>query len=161
MSGEQTPREGSVKIRSYGPGDYLGCLVLYGAFRRFHQDLQDTPDTLYGVIQNEFDRVLWELQGNGELWVAESGPTLVGFVTVRLGDHDQAEIPQLFVQKSYRGYGVGRRLVDAALGWARAAGLKRIRAIAVIENPEALLFFTRIGFHRTRQDSLELVREVG
>lgn len=160
MSEEPVPQEGSIKIRPYGAGDYLGCLEMYGAFRRFHQALQDTPNALYGVIQDEFDRILSEFQRNGGLWVAERGPTLVGLVTARLGDHDEAEIPHLFVRGPYRGYGVGRRLVEATVEWARAAGLSRIRALAVIENPEALLFFTRMGFRRTRPDSLELHREV-
>ena len=99
------------------------------------------------------------LEGKGALWVAASGPKLVGFVTARLAGDGRAEIPHLFVRTSYRRLRVGQRLVDAAVEWARAEGQTGLRAIAVIENADALQFFTRIGFRRTRPDSLELNRE--
>ena len=133
---------------------------MYGEFRRFHQNLQESPNALYHTIQDEFDEVLSELREDGELRVAVHGTALVGFVTVRTAEDDRAEIPHLYVRKSHRGRGIGQRLVEAAMEWARGRGRKWIRAMAVIENREALEFFTRIGFRRARPDSLELDREL-
>ena len=153
------PEESAV-TRPFQPRDYPICVEMYGEFRRFHQSLQETPNALYRTIQDEFDGVLSDLRENGELWVAVRGTALVGFVTVRVAEEDRAEIPHLYVRKSQRGHGIGQGLVEAAMDWARRRDRKWIRAMPVIENREALEFFTRIGFCRASPDSLELDREL-
>ena len=157
--GVEHPEESSA-IRPFQPRDYPICVEMYGELRRFHQTLQEAPNALYRTTQEEFDGILSELRENGELWVAVLGTALAGFVTVRVAEEDRAEIPHLYVRKSHRGRGIGQRLVEAAMEWARRRGRKWIRAMAIIENREALEFFTRIGFRRTRLDSLELDREL-
>ena len=160
MNEEVAHPEESATTRPFQPRDYPSCVEMYGQFRRFHQNLEETPNALYHAIRDEFDGILSELREDGELWVAECGPTLVGFATVRVAEDDRAEIPHLYVRPSHRGRGIGQRLVEAAIQWARGKGRKWIRAIAVTENRDALQFFTRIGFRRARPDSLELDREL-
>lgn len=158
---EDHPRlRGAITIRAYQPRDYPGGIEMYGEFRRFHQRLQESPNALYRPIRQEFDGILSELRENGGIWVAERGFVLAGFVTVRRADPGGAEIPYLYVRGRHRGRGVGQRLVETAVGWAREQGRKWIRAVAVVENPDALEFFTRIGFARKSPESRELDREL-
>ena len=160
MTEEAAPPAGSATTRPFQSRDYPSCVEMYGEFRRFHQNLQESPNALYRTIQDEFDGILSDLREGGELWVAVRGTDPVGFVTVRLAENARAEIPHLYVRKSHRGRGIGQRLVEVAMEWARRRGRKWIRAMAVIENREALEFFTRIGFRRARPDSLELDRKL-
>lgn len=61
-------------------------------------------------------------------WVAEAGGTRVGCVfCVDAHDDDTAQLRILLVDPAARGHGVGARLVDTCVGFARAAGYRRMR----------------------------------
>jgi GNAT superfamily N-acetyltransferase len=64
---------------------------------------------------------------------------------------DEAEIEPLIVSKSYRGKGVGGRLINKAVTEARARGLRTVSVKPVARNIKTIQFlhkqgFTKIGF---------------
>lgn len=59
-------------------------------------------------------------------WVAERGGEIVGSVFVLRQDDDTAKLRLLYVDSGARGLGLGRRLVDESLRFARAAGYRRM-----------------------------------
>jgi len=66
-----------------------------------------------------------EADGDGEFFVAREGERL-GELTYRRLDERRVIIDHTEVQPKLRGHGVARRLLDAAVGWARATGTRVI-----------------------------------
>jgi ribosomal protein S18 acetylase RimI-like enzyme len=95
----------------------------------------DTPDDVVRVIAAPSANVL----------VAVDGDVVVGSVVVTF-DGWRANFYRLAVDPELRRAGVGRRLVEAAEEWARAAGAKRASALVEEDRPPALAFWSAAGF---------------
>ncbi len=76
-----------------------------------------------------------------DFFVARSGEDLAGIVSLHIWDAELAEVRSLAVAEPYRCAGVGRALVEAALGEARGLGIKRVFALTY-----AVDFFLKMGF---------------
>lgn len=76
---------------------------------------------------------------NHAVWVAEAGDQLVGALEVRNGTH----VALLFVDRAYKGQGIGQALLEAAFGepahWP---------ALTVNSNPPANQAYERMGFRK-------------
>lgn len=97
-------------------------------------------------------------------FVAERDGKVLGMATAQLlvstaRGGPVATIEDVVVDSSARGGGLGRALLAAAEAWARAQGALRVQLLADRENAEALDFYDRIGFGRTRM--VWLVRQIG
>jgi GNAT superfamily N-acetyltransferase len=65
-----------------------------------------------------------------------------------------ALIEELVVDEGVRGQGVGRALIQAAIGWARAQGCSEVEVSTEADNLKAQAFYQRLGF-----DSVALLLE--
>jgi DNA-binding MarR family transcriptional regulator/N-acetylglutamate synthase-like GNAT family acetyltransferase len=66
------------------------------------------------------------IPGKERCWVAECEGEVVGSVFLVRRDDQTAQLRLLFVDRSARGLGLGTRLVDECLRFARSAGYRRI-----------------------------------
>jgi ribosomal protein S18 acetylase RimI-like enzyme len=62
---------------------------------------------------------------------------------------DVADLFQVWVAPEYRGHGVSRLLVETAVTWARAAGLRILRLDVTSGNSAAINLYRRLGFVET------------
>jgi ribosomal protein S18 acetylase RimI-like enzyme len=93
----------------------------------------------------------WEDSVN-RMVVAVAGDEWVGMaVGSRTGDEERAHLYAMWVEPRSRRAGVGRRLVEAVLEWARAEGATEIELGATAINRTAVEFYERLGFTDTRQ----------
>jgi GNAT superfamily N-acetyltransferase len=66
----------------------------------------------------------------------------------------RAELVSMFVSPALRGHGIGNRLVEEFIAWARGRGAARLQVSAYADNHGAIRFYHRHGF---RPHSTELV----
>ena len=88
------------------------------------------------------------------LFVAQIGDTVVGWVHVygvaSLASDGYAEIGGLVVHIGARMQGLGRALMRAAEGWARAGGYPEVRLRSGLHRMGAHQFYQRIGYALTK-----------
>jgi amino-acid N-acetyltransferase len=82
-------------------------------------------------------------------WIADHGGKAVGVVGVEQYG-DEALLRSVAVDPSWRGAGLGRALVDAALRAARAAGAKEVYLLTTT----AERYFPRFGFVQITRDDV-------
>ncbi len=78
-----------------------------------------------------------------EIWVAQEGQALLGFLRLVALSTTVAEVYDLFVEPEHVGKGVGALLLSRAVHHARKHGLSTVRVEA---DPNAAAFYERCGF---------------
>ncbi len=117
-------RAGEVVLRSPGPGD-LGWIIarnaeLYAAEYGW--------DATYEVL---VARIVADFAASRDpayerAWIADVTGLRAGCVMCVRADEDTAKLRLLLVEPAFRGLGVGRRLVDGCVAFAREAGYRRM-----------------------------------
>ena len=102
------------------------------------------PDTVLSEVTSE--RVLWEAQRDGRLWVALAGNTPVGFAHVELVEPTAVHLHELDVHPDHGRRGLGTRLVKAVCAWAQTRGDLPVTLATFREVPWNMPFYARLGF---------------
>jgi GNAT superfamily N-acetyltransferase len=117
--------------------------------------LADAPDAFGSTLQRE--RSLgrpewfawiegWEGATNA-MFVAERGDGWIGMaVGSRTGGETDAHLYGMWVDPMWRGAGVGARLVEDVLGWARSFGARAVILGVTEANDGAACFYEHLGF---------------
>jgi len=85
---------------------------------------------------------------DGRLAVAWAGERAAGCVALRRFDERRCEVKRLYVRPEYRGYGLGRRLIEWVMCEARAAGYGEMLGDTMPVMTDALALYDRMGFER-------------
>jgi len=83
---------------------------------------------------------------DGALLVAHAGGVVAGCVALRRLDEHAGEIKRLYVRPAYRSGGLGRRLVEAVIAAANAAGYRALRLDTLPSMASAQALYRRVGF---------------
>jgi ribosomal protein S18 acetylase RimI-like enzyme len=83
---------------------------------------------------------------NGALLVAHAGSDVAGCVGLRPLDGRTGEMKRLYVRPAYRSWGLGKRLVEAAIHTARQAGYSELRLDTLPSMASAQALYHRLGF---------------
>jgi GNAT superfamily N-acetyltransferase len=118
------------------------------AFGSTYQENAGYPDetwlertrALAGAAQ---DRAMFvAIDPTADIWIGCAG----GFADE---DDGIASLISMWVSPEHRGRGVGRSLVEAVIGWARATGYERLRLDVVRGQDSAVRLYSRLGFRPT------------
>jgi GNAT superfamily N-acetyltransferase len=90
----------------------------------------------------------------GAFWVARLDGQVVGSVGVERLPDGRAELHRLYLDSTLRGRGVGRALVEAVLGWCRAAGVKQLTLWSDTRFDRAHRLYEGMGFTKTGERDL-------
>jgi DNA-binding MarR family transcriptional regulator/ribosomal protein S18 acetylase RimI-like enzyme len=117
---------GEIVLRAHRPGDVGWAIAMHGeqyaAEYGWNTEFEGLAAKLFGDFASKPDR-------KGErLWIAELDGERVGCVFVVRNQHDAnaAQIRCLLVAPRGRGQGVGHRLVEECIRFARAEGYERV-----------------------------------
>ncbi|MCP4361412.1 MAG: GNAT family N-acetyltransferase [Chloroflexi bacterium] len=142
---EDKSQASNLVIRHYKPGDLEACRYLWFELTDWHRDLYNSP-----TIGGENPGLLFDehltLVGADNIWVAEVDGNVVG-LTGLISDVDEPELEPIVVNSSYRGLGIGRRLIETVMEAARQKGVRQLKVRPVGRNEQAIQFFHEQGFN--------------
>jgi ribosomal protein S18 acetylase RimI-like enzyme len=150
-----------VWVRRAGAGDVADIVELSSA--HFQEDAgRRDPFVSLGWPEEEGRGYFAGLVSGDEglCMLAEFAGRTVGYLAGRVGEGTTmrpvkvAELESMYVRDGFRDRGVGARLVDEFLGWARSRGAERASVVAYAANERAIRFYQRAGF-RPRSVTLE------
>lgn len=81
----------------------------------------------------------------GTLWIAEADGRAIAFLAAS-ADGDRLHIDEVDVDQDHQGQGVGRRLIQHVIAWARAAGFARLSLTTFRNVPWNGPFYASLGF---------------
>jgi molybdopterin-guanine dinucleotide biosynthesis protein A/GNAT superfamily N-acetyltransferase len=87
------------------------------------------------------------------VWVATRDGAVVGSVALRRLAPDEMELKRMYLRRSERGRGLGRRLLDMALLWSREHGIRRLRLDTTERMDAARRLYEAYGFRRVPGDA--------
>ena len=122
------------------PGD-LGMVVhLHGLhyWREYGLDITFEPYVARPLAD-------FVLAGAGCLWIAEEGDRVVGSVAVVNAEEGMGQLRWFLVVPEARGTGLGKRLLQEALTYARERGLRRLFLWTFAELECAVRLYERAG----------------
>ena len=88
-------------------------------------------------------------------WIAEKDAEVVGSVFVIRHDDTTAKLRMLYVDASARGMGIGQRLVDECVRFARQVGYQRMQLWTVDVLSDARKLYQKAGFELVEEETMD------
>ena len=107
----------------------------------------------YGLLEAPDERQLADphreiIAAGGQIFVARRGGEVVGTCAIVPHEPEVLELAKLVVIPAVQGLGVGRRLVQACLTFARERGARRVMLLSNSRLGSALRLYEGLGFRR-------------
>lgn len=74
--------------------------------------------------------------------------TYIGYCITTINSENIGEIESLFLEKNYRGIGIGDKLMEKALSWLRKNNINKKIIGVIAGNEGALKFYEKHGFYK-------------
>ena len=139
-----------IRIRAYQPSDkdQLRELVIESNLyqkQRLEQESLNVEEVQTGTARI-FNQNIEEK--NFQYIVAEDNQKLVGFVLVEVSSMyvGKGSIDDLYLRETYRGQGIGKKLVQAAIDWLKQKNIQSVSLAVHKTNQAAIKLYTEFGF---------------
>lgn len=146
----------TVAIRPAHPADHAALCVLFDELDALHRRIRPDLFRAFGGVARPLAEIERWLAGPGStVLVAEESDGLVGLAVLlaRPPSPFAGAVPRkvividnLVTRADRRGLGIGGKLVDAAMAWARAVDATHVELGVHAVNRDALRFYEHAGF---------------
>ena len=150
LLGEPRPAPTTFTLRAHRAGDMGWVVQRHGALYAAEYGFDAAFEGLVAGIVSKF---LAHLDPSRErCWIAESDGRNVGCVFLVKGTRTIAKLRLFLIEPAARGQGLGRRLVDECVRFARDAGYRRVRLWTQSNLLAARHVYERAGFRRIAEE---------
>ncbi|WP_413456755.1 GNAT family N-acetyltransferase [Herbaspirillum huttiense] len=141
-----------IEIQAYRPEHAPGVVEV---ILPIQQEEFGIPITLEGQPDLK-DIAGFYQKGHGNFWVAVDGGKVVGTISLLDIGNAQVALRKMFVAASHRGkeHGTAARLLEGAIAWARAQGVRQIFLGTTDKFLAAHRFYEKNGFRLIEKSTL-------
>jgi len=162
LLGGQTEPNRSYVLRPHQPGDIGWVIHRHGALYAAEQGWDERFEALVAQIAAKFVRNFDPRRER--CWIAEQEGAILGSIFLVKKSIRVAQLRMLLVEPSARGLGLGKRLVDECVRFAREAGYKKITLWTQSDLLAARGIYAKAGFRLVKRQPIrdfgaELVSE--
>lgn len=129
---KQVIHEGEYQLAAKLFNEYAVWLNIDLSFQNFEKELKEMAQ-MYAPP-------------SGSIFLYQHNDDFIGCVAVRKIEEHTAELKRMYVQEGHRKAGVGQRLLDAAISYARSAGYRLIRLDTLSNMTSAMNLYKKNGF---------------
>jgi GNAT superfamily N-acetyltransferase len=141
---------GALRLRAQRPGDIGWVIQRHGELYGEEYGYDGRFEALVAQIAARF---IHRFDARRErCWVAERDGVRLGAVFLVRKSATAAQLRLLLVEPAARGSGLGRRLVEACVGFARAAGYRKLVLWTQSELTAARAIYEKLGFRKVRSE---------
>ncbi|HEV8125757.1 MAG TPA: helix-turn-helix domain-containing GNAT family N-acetyltransferase [Gemmatimonadales bacterium] len=151
LGAERTDRRPTLVIRQHQPGDLGWIVATHGVLYDREYGWDETFEALVAEIVGKFGKQ--HDPARERCWIAELDGENVGCVMCCRESDDVARLRLLLVDPKARGLGLGTKLVDQCLKFARRAGYRRMVLWTNDVLTAARRIYEKAGFTLTKEES--------
>jgi GNAT superfamily N-acetyltransferase len=127
------------------PGDFGAIVSMHGVV---YAEEYGFDTTFEAYVAEPLAAFVLRASPRERVWVEDRDGRLAGSIAIVAADARTAQLRWFLVHRSARGGGLGRRLIDEAVGFSRESGYDRIVLWTVAGLEAALHLYRRAGFTR-------------
>ncbi len=141
MNGRQLPSE-NIEVRGVElPHDWADVKrVIHLVLNEYGIDYKSSD------VKDEISDIPHHYLDGGAFFVAVCNGRVIGTVAVRRINERECELKNMYLQRNFRGKGLGRRLLDAALTFAKERRFAKMRILTSEKFSDAHRLYERAGF---------------